>query len=202
MTNEYLSHHGILGQKWGVRRFQNKDGSYTAAGRKRYGADNPKGPTGKQISNRLNDLDQAIAINTRRWKEADNARNFYLDKIESRVAKGKPISEKTIKKLNKAENDHAKAIDNMLKGQDEINKILSSIDNTKFDVTQTTISRNVLVGKEKIALYATAGVTGTALAALTGVNPITLGAVTGASIGSTMARYREEGTRYKVKERK
>ncbi|MCD8202293.1 MAG: hypothetical protein LUD48_01465, partial [Prevotella sp.] len=32
-----LYHHGILGQKWGVRRYQNKDGSYTAAGRARYG---------------------------------------------------------------------------------------------------------------------------------------------------------------------
>lgn len=31
-----LYHHGILGQKWGVRRFQNADGSYTAAGKKRY----------------------------------------------------------------------------------------------------------------------------------------------------------------------
>lgn len=29
-------HHGILGMKWGIRRFQNKDGSLTAAGRKRY----------------------------------------------------------------------------------------------------------------------------------------------------------------------
>lgn len=31
-----LYHHGIKGQKWGVRRFQNKDGSLTSEGRKRY----------------------------------------------------------------------------------------------------------------------------------------------------------------------
>lgn len=34
MKNE-LYHHGIKGQKWGVRRFQNKDGTLTAEGRKR-----------------------------------------------------------------------------------------------------------------------------------------------------------------------
>lgn len=33
----YLAHHGIKGMKWGVRRYQNFDGSYTSAGRKRYG---------------------------------------------------------------------------------------------------------------------------------------------------------------------
>lgn len=31
-----LYHHGILGQKWGVRRFQNSDGTLTPAGKKRY----------------------------------------------------------------------------------------------------------------------------------------------------------------------
>ena len=33
----YLAHHGIKGMKWGVRRFQNFDGSLTSAGRTRYG---------------------------------------------------------------------------------------------------------------------------------------------------------------------
>ena len=35
MNNNELMHHGIHGMRWGVRRYQNKDGSLTAAGRKR-----------------------------------------------------------------------------------------------------------------------------------------------------------------------
>ena len=34
-----LYHHGIKGQRWGVRRFQNEDGSLTPEGMERYGVD-------------------------------------------------------------------------------------------------------------------------------------------------------------------
>ena len=45
MEYNELNHHGILGMKWGQRRFQNKDGSLTPAGKKRYGDDKPEETT-------------------------------------------------------------------------------------------------------------------------------------------------------------
>lgn len=44
-----LYHWGIKGMKWGVRRFQNADGSLTPAGRRRYGGDGNAGSEEEQI---------------------------------------------------------------------------------------------------------------------------------------------------------
>lgn len=51
---EELYHHGIKGQKWGVRRFQNEDGTYTAEGKSRRndGLEGTTGGSNKSARNR------------------------------------------------------------------------------------------------------------------------------------------------------
>lgn len=64
MNSNYLIHHGIKGQKWGVRRYQRKDGTLTPAGKKKYGYDvdtntdsytMPKGTTVYRVSTKKNE---------------------------------------------------------------------------------------------------------------------------------------------------
>ena len=75
-----LRHHGIKGQKWGVRRFQNADGSLTATGRKRYGTDDLKDSLDK-----LNKADSLI--NTAKKYQAEKDHKEYNDKIKTDLSK-------------------------------------------------------------------------------------------------------------------
>ena len=59
---EYLEHHGIKGQKWGIRRYQNSDGSLTDEGKQRYGVDS-NGKMSKE-GEKLYNKDLNIAKNT------------------------------------------------------------------------------------------------------------------------------------------
>ena len=54
MKMEYeLRHHGIKGMKWGIRRFQNEDGSLTNAGRKRYADDGDTAERRKSVAKKV-----------------------------------------------------------------------------------------------------------------------------------------------------
>lgn len=68
---DYLQHHGILGMKWGVRRYQNEDGSLTSAGKKRYSAD----ISANHQKTRKNRVDDADLKDPNRWVREDISRS-------------------------------------------------------------------------------------------------------------------------------
>lgn len=77
--DHYLAHHGILGQKWGVRRYQNPDGSLTNAGKARYKAESVEQINTKEgYQKRLNDIDKATARNRRAYTEANAKANDQI----------------------------------------------------------------------------------------------------------------------------
>ena len=95
---DYLYHHGVLGQKWGVRRYQNEDGSLTAAGQKHYGIKEGKKANGYNLSVKL-DKENMEAANERA-KEISKMHKESMAKAKYDY-KSKNISDPSNKKQNK-----------------------------------------------------------------------------------------------------
>lgn len=95
---EMLEHHGIKGQKWGVRRYQNKDGSRTAAGKKREQSrsedpaheDYTKAHSGKSVKN-MSDVELRNRLNRLQMEKQ------YSQLTSSDTNKGKEFVSKSLK---------------------------------------------------------------------------------------------------------
>lgn len=95
-----LYHHGILGQKWGIRRFQNSDGSLTAEGRKRYGLTERIDLAAKQrYSNYKNDNKSTaawdVAYSVKQQGEATEEIKNAAEKIKNQIDSIVELTNKT-----------------------------------------------------------------------------------------------------------
>ena len=137
MTENELYHFGIKGMKWGVRRYQNKDGTLTPAGKKRYDRDVRENNARKK-ENRIK-IDGPDAS---RWAREDLSRaKRSVDSASGLVNKARSLNQESMNKRRKKEIlDLSNMTDKELR--DRINRAdLEKRYNDLFAGEQDTVSR-------------------------------------------------------------
>lgn len=170
-----LYHYGIPGQKWGVRRYQNEDGSYTSEGKQRYGvgSDGKMSKEGKRIYRADKKIDR---VASKAKKNYDKSMELANTRKKAKTSYGKSIlGTHATDKHWKAEQQHAKA--NRLSqkysrkfGYKQENKMMDDMSKTAFKSSQNF--RPTTKGEKAVSLAASAVITGgTLAAALMGATP-------------------------------
>lgn len=167
-TNE-LRHYGILGMKWGVRRYQNADGTLTAAGKKRYEKD-IQDNLSKKKENRID----TSTPNPRRWVGEDISRKkSVVDSTSSLVKELDKIEGQTAPKSSKQKLDLSKMSDKEMR--DKINRELleRQYNNLFAEETVPKVSKGREYAKTAISAAGTAlTLTGSALSIALAINEL------------------------------
>lgn len=105
----YLAHHGIKGQKWGIRRFQNEDGSLTPEGRERYGQMGNEVYKGGIFSNKSKKIEALdLTEEKKMFREIDKQLDDLNDKVWEAASKDLDSNKLNNKALNKYLDEHIK----------------------------------------------------------------------------------------------
>lgn len=118
-----LYHHGIKGMKWGVRRYQNPDGSLTIAGKARYNVGRAVGNVGKAISSAYTAHRSKVAERRQKKEEAKPKKASELTDQELRQAIDRMRNEKAYNDLIRERS----AANSVRKGAQTAGKILSTV---------------------------------------------------------------------------
>lgn len=162
MNNDELYHHGVKGMKWGVRRYQNKDGSLTNAGKKRYDRDVRENDA-KKKDNRI----KIDGPDPKRWVKEDLSRTRKTVDATSSLAKElKNVEQSTRSRSSKKKMDLSKMSDKELR--DQINRAyLEKQYDDLFNPQTTSRGREYaskILGAAGSALALTSSALGVALA--------------------------------------